>query len=234
MAQSEEIIASDNLVGRQYLRPELAARIGAGDSTMQNLAKAHEKYRSFYERMRAAVEQKDPAMTEEGHFLEMRALAFKTVQKAAATKDQANEAALAEIEATKAVLRSNLGLVEDNRAAEIRGHLRSLSDEKRNSILAAATSSGDAKTVAAVVSAPSYLSGVSDDRRASLKASFERQHGGDLPARIRDLEKAVSINDKTADDALMFLDRLLPNEKYEKIQKKRAAAQAVRAELDDR
>lgn len=231
MAFSGDLTGSDYLAGKQYLRPEFAQRIEGGDTIMQSLANAHENYRGFYERMTAAVKQRDPELTEDGHFLQMRDLAFKTATRAGAANDRANESALVEIEVARSALQTQLGLTEDHRASEIRTYFRSLSDQARTKLLQGAVESGDAKTVAAITEAPNYLTGLSGETVAGFKAQYERKHGGDLPARIRDLEQAIAINKQTAKDALAFLDRLLPNAKFQDIQKRQAAAKALKDKL---
>ena len=231
MTDENKMLGSDNLVARQYLRPELAKRIEGGDSTVSQLADAHENYRNFYHSMTAAMKQKDPTVTDDGHFLEMRDLALKTVQKAADVNAKALASATQEVEFTRTALKQKLGLTEDHRASEIRGYLRSLDEQERASVAQAAVSAGDSKTIAAIVDSPAYLSGFSAKALAGLKAQYESQHGGDLPARIRDLELAISINSKTSDDALAFLDRLLPHERFKAIEKNREVAKAMREKL---
>lgn len=223
--------STDNLNGKQYVRNNLAKRLEEGDSVMHTLARAHENYRGFCERIVEAVKSPDPSSTEDGHFLEMRALAYKKGIDAAKSNEAAKERAKAEIQACQSALQSQLSLVESHRAAEIRGHLRSLSEEDRASILGEALESGDAQTIAAVTQAPAYLSGETAERGALWKSRYEEKHGGDLAARMADLEQALAINTAAGKDIIGFLEGLFPKNKYDEIQKRQAAARALRESL---
>lgn len=229
----QNLKTTDNLVGKQYVRPNLKARIERGDGVVQSLANAHDAYRTLCEKIVEAVKKPDPSSTEDGHFLEMRELAYKRATAAAKKNDAAMERAKAEIAASKNALRSQLGLVEDSRAAEIRGYLRTLGQEERSQILNNAIDGGDAATIAAVIHAPAYLSGETAERGARFKERYEKQHGGDLAERTADLEQALSINKGAGEDSIAFLASLFPAAKYDAIVAKQAAAREMRASLDD-
>lgn len=227
MKDTKHIMASDNLAANQYLRPEFAALIEKGDGTMTKLGSAHEQFRRAHQLMRDAYSKRDPAKTQEAHFMHVRDLGMKSIKSAAKRADEAEAAAIAEITTTRTAMRSQLGLVEDHRAGEIRSMLRSMKQSERDAILQEAIATGDAKTIAAVVEAPAYLSGVKADRIKSLRGQYEAQHGGDYPARIAALEKAVAINRSTAEDALKFHGKLFPADRVAEIEAKQAASREL-------
>ncbi len=219
---------TDNLNGSQYARPNLKARAEGGDSTMQSLRRAHDGYRTFCENLVDAFQNPDPTMTEAAHFIQMREMAFAKVKSAAQANERAKEMAVAEISACKAVMRSTLAMVENGRAEEIRGYLRSLPQGERSDILAEAVANKDAATIAAVVDAPAYLSGETEKRTALLRSNYETQHNPELAERIADLEQALAINSAAGEDLPEFVDSLLPFAKYEPLKKEQEAAKARR------
>ncbi len=224
---------TDNLNGSQYVRPNLKARVENGDSAMQSLRNAHDGYRTFCENLVDAFQKPDPTMTEAAHFIQMREMAFKKVKSAAEANERAKEKATAEIKACRAAMRSTLEMVENHRAPEIRGYLRGLSQAERSDILAEAVKRKDAATIAAVVDAPAYLSGETDERTALLRSKYETEHNPELAERIADLEQALAINTAAGQDLPEFVDSLLPFAKYEPLKKEQEAAQARRAAISD-
>lgn len=73
-------------------------------------------------------------------------------------------------------------------AAEIRGHFASLPDADRFKLLEERVEAGDAETVHAVLSAPPFLSGLSDTQRAALRAQAEQRFAPELVARRAGLD----------------------------------------------
>lgn len=224
---------TDNLNGSQYVRPNLRARAENGDSAMQALRNAHDSYRTFCENLVDAFQKPDPTMTEAAHFIQMREMAFKKVKSAADKNDQARERAAAEIKFCRSAMRSQLEMVENHRAAEIRNYLRTLPQAERSDILAQAVENKDAATIAAVVEAPAYLSGETQERVSLLRSRYETQHNPELAERIADLEQALAINTAAGQDLPEFVDSLLPFAKYEPLKKEQEAAQARRAAISD-
>lgn len=221
----------DMLAGDQYARPEWQERIEQGDTTLARLSTAHRRYREAAMGLRDAFENADPELTPDAHFMAVKRLGDQTLTAAATASDTAREAAEGELSALRSSLQSQLGLVETHRAGEIRALLRSLPDAKRSELLQAAVAGGDAQTIAAVVEAPGYLSGMNVDQVQALRGQYEAKHGGDIPARIGVLEQAIEINRKAATEALHFHAALLPGERAREIEAKQKASRAMRDKL---
>lgn len=225
------VTAGDMLAGDQYARPEWRTRIEQGDTTLSRLAVAHKGYRDLHNSLRDAFDNPDPELTPDAHFMTVKRLGDQSLSAAARASDAAREAAEGEVKALRSSLQSQLGLVETHRAGEIRTLLRSLPDGRRSELLQAAIVEGDAQTIAAVVEAPGYLSGLSKDQVQALRGQYEVKHGGDIPARIRVLEQAIAINRQTATEAMAFHGALLPSERAREIEAKQKASRTIREKL---
>lgn len=68
-------------------------------------------------------------------------------------------------------------------AAEIRGHFASLPDADRLKLLEERVEAGDLETVAAALSGPSFLSGLTDDQRKKIRDQAEQRFAPELVAR---------------------------------------------------
>ena len=109
--------------------------------------------------------------------------------------------------------------------------LRGATDKDRSAILQAAVTAMDGETVAAVIEAPAYLSGLTAEQAQALRTQYERTHGGDLPARADALDRAIAVNRKAALQALQFQGALLPAERAREIEARQQAARAMRERL---
>lgn len=221
----------DALAGDQYARPEWQARIAQGDTTLSRLALAHKQYRESAFSLRDALDTPDPEVTPDAHFMAVKRLAEQSLNRAASASDAARTFAETEVKALRADMQSSLGLVESHRAGEIRTMLRSLPDAERQKLLQAAIAEGDAQTIAAVIEAPGYLSGLDAAQAKAIKLQYENAHAGDALARIQVLEKAIEINRQTALDAMQFQAALLPAERAKAIADKQTAARQMREKL---
>lgn len=153
------------------------------------------------------------------------------MKSAADANERAKEKASAEIKACRAAMRSSLEMVENHRAPEIRSYLRALPQAERSDILAETVKNKDAAAIAAVVDAPAYLSGETQERTDILRNRYETQHNPELAERIADLEEALAINTAVGKDLPEFVDSLLPFAKYEPLKKEQEATQARRAAI---
>jgi hypothetical protein len=225
------IPVGDELAGDQYARLEWKKRIEEGDGVLSSLADAHRQFYNYHRDLREAFERRDPEQTEDGHFMAIKRLGEQTLARAGAASDQARERAEGTVKDIRERLRRELNLTETHRAGEIRTMLRSLADSERMAIIQAAIADRDGQTIAAIVEAPAYLSGMTAEQAKAIRAQYERAHGGDLPARAEALEKAIEINRKTAMQALQFQSALLPIERAREIEARQAAARAMRERL---
>lgn len=225
------IPVGDELAGDQYARAEWQKRIEEGDGVLGSLANAHRQFYQFHRDLQEAFERRDPEQTEDGHFMAIKRLGEQTLLRASTASDAARERAEITLRDIRDKLTRELGISETHRAGEIRSMLRSLPDSERMAIIQAAIADRDGQTIAAIVEAPAYLSGMKPDQAKAIRTQYERAHGGDLPARAEALAKAIEINRKTAMQALQFQSALLPMERAKEIEAKQAAARKMRERL---
>lgn len=225
------IPVGDELAGDQYARAEWQKRIEEGDGVLGGLASAHRQYYQYRIDLQEAFARRDPEQTEDGHFMAIKRLSEQTLTRAATASDEARKRAEGVLRDIGEALRRELHLTETHRAGEIRTMLRSLPESERNAIIQAAIGERDGQTIAAIVEAPAYLSGMKPEQAKAIRSQYERTHGGDLPARAEALAKAIEINRKTAMQALQFQSALLPMERAKEIEAKQAAARKMRERL---
>lgn len=225
------VTAGEHLGADHYLRPDWAARMEAGDGVMQSLAAAHRNYREGHQNLRQAYESRDPTVTPEAHFLQTRQLGERWLSDAAKASDRSRERAEMEIKAERAQIESDLGLVENHRAAEIRQLLRGMNPDERGKLLQEAVAARDPETIAAVTSGPAFLSGLTSEQVKALRRQYEATYAGERLARIDALTKAVEINRATALEALRFYAALLPDHKAQEITGRQKAAQELRSRM---
>ena len=221
----------DALAGDQYARADWQERIARGDSTLSRLALAHKQYREGAHTLRDAFANPDPEVTPDAHFMNVKRLGEQSLSRAATSSDAARTFAETEVKTLRASMQSELGLVESHRAGEIRTLMRSLSDAERQKLLQAAVAEGDAQTIAAVIEAPAYLSGLNAEQAKAIRLQYEQAHAGDTLARIQVLEQAIEINRQTALEAVKFHAALLPAERAKAIADKQKAARQMREKL---
>ncbi|GEM_PF-2251823 len=229
--KAQAITVGDELAGDQYARKDWQARIEAGDVVLSGLAAAHRQFFNYHRDLREAFDRRDPELTPDAHFMAIKRLGEQTLARAGQASDAARERAEGELTAIRASLQTQLGLTETHRAGEIRAMLRGATDKDRSAILQAAVTAMDGETVAAVIEAPAYLSGLTAEQAQALRTQYERTHGGDLPARADALDRAIAVNRKAALQALQFQGALLPAERAREIEARQQAARAMRERL---
>lgn len=227
----QPIPVGDELAGDQFARKEWQQRIEEGDGVLGSLANAHRQFYQYHREIQEAFELRDPEQTPDAHFMAIKRLGEQTLTRASIASDQARERAEGVLGEIQSALNHQLGLSETHRAGEIRTMLRGLPDSDRMAIIQQAIADKDGQTIAAIVEAPAYLSGLKADQAKAIRTQYERAHGGDLPARAEALTKAIDINRKTAMQALQFQSALLPAERAREIEAKQAAARRMREKL---
>ena len=225
------VMAGDHLAGDQFARPDWQERITQGDGILARLGAAHSAFYQGHQNLRAATETPDPEMTPDAHFLRTKKLGDDWLRRSGEQAERAMNFARAEIEAEQRALVSDLGLVESHRAGEIRALVRSLDEQGRQKVLSDAVAAKDAQTIAAITEAPAYLSGMTQEQAATWRRQFELRHGADRVSRIDALSKALDVIDKTMTEALVFQDRLHPQDRLAEIERKQKAAREMQAKL---
>ncbi|MCC6295787.1 MAG: hypothetical protein IT469_03660, partial [Pseudomonadales bacterium] len=139
----------------------------------------------------------DPTRTEQNRTLEMSRAAESVFKRAAAQLDKRTDALRDEISALTAELAAPLQPKPgDALSGEIRGYLRSLPEAERMAAVNSAVDSGDAVTAIAALSAPAFLTGISDDLHRGLTEQWHRRQN---PAAAARLELLVALRGRLMD-----------------------------------
>lgn len=175
LRMSEQLIAPS-----PTLDPKgIAAIPGYDDATKPYVAIAETAMSEMHEAIAAVIAARE-ASRRRPDWTEAAAI-MAVANHAAALQDRATRVAdkvLAQLTTTINGLESMLqGPMESNAtsspvAAEIRAHVKSLSSEGRYAFMMQAVNKKDTRTLGAVLGAPSYLSGLTDD----MSATFTRQY----------------------------------------------------------
>lgn len=188
-------LGGDMLTGKQYLRSELASAVDGGDTIVARQKNMHDAYREKFEAVVLALRTADPTKTPEAGLLDIRAKATKVLDALAQRGTEATNATKQAIAAIDAEIEKQLALSDGPHGTEIRGHMRSI--KKANDRLTfahEAIKSGDTATVGAILSAPAYLSGLSEKELSTLRKAYTEKHCGELVARQKNYETTMEIN----------------------------------------
>jgi hypothetical protein len=225
------IMAGDHLAGDQFARPEWRERIERGDPVMSRLGAAHRAFHDGHKHLRAATEATDPALTPDANFLKTKKLGEAWLKSAGDIADRAMTYARQEIEAEQRALVSDLGLIENHRAGEIRALVREMDDQRRQEVLGQAVANRDAQTIAAISEAPAYLSGMTPEQAARWRRQYELRNAPERTGRIDTLRKAVDVIDRTINEAIVFNEALHPSKRAAEIEAKQKAARDMQARV---
>lgn len=215
------------LTAPQYLAPDLAAAAGS-DTVVSSLKSAHDRMRTSFDAVRTALRMNDPAMTPEANFIRVKQLSDRSVDDIARQLQSAREAGERTIGLMDDGIGERLAFSDTSRAGEIRNHFKGLKKDERLSLAFNAIDSGDKETLAAILNGPHYLTGFTDDDRATIRNRYAEVHAGDLIERKRIIQKALKINNDAFNSLLGAIGRLFPSEKVKEIADRMQAAQTVR------
>ena len=188
------------------LDPRIVSNIkGYGDATKGYVQPAFDAFEKAYKGIRDVIDARkhvgqNTAWSPERRLLEIATLAEN--RQLAATK--AFDSARTRLESGLAALDESLNkeLTEDSNAGavngEIRQHIEKLTHPARQKLLDEAFKARDARTIRAVLSAPSYLTGISDDERKLRTRQFHRMTQPDVAQRADVMRKAVELIDRNA------------------------------------
>jgi hypothetical protein len=147
---------------------------------------------------RAAVEQ-DTTKTPAAQAVAISDFAFERQMKAALVFDTALKNADQAIGSYEDQLSKPLiadagrGTVND----AIRAHVKGLAENERLSFVRAAISGGDVVTAKAVLGAPSYLSGLSNDIHAALTRQYHERESPQITGNLNALKKAKAALERS-------------------------------------
>ena len=224
-------VGGDMLRGRQYNRAELAEAADGGDATVVRQRSIHDGYREKFEAVMQALGTIDPTRTPEAGLLDIRGKADKALESLAARATEATKATKEAIISIDAEITKRLAIVDNAHGAEIRSHVRSLKKGERGTFVLAAIEAGDTTTMGALLSAPAYLSGLTDAEQTNLGETYRSRHCGDLMKRKALYELTLKINDTAFNELLASFGSLFAPERVSSIQQRAAAAARARESI---
>lgn len=124
------------------------------------------------EGLESIIEKRDPTITEAAHKLRVSQAAKKLTQRAADTLDKINDYSHDGLNRLSDRIDEVAGLRPNEYAGEIRTAVRALKPDERRNVLKRALDSGDAATVAALVDAPSVVTGIEPEFAGAMREGF--------------------------------------------------------------
>lgn len=164
----------------------------------------------------------DPSHPEAAHVLRVNDLGDKTITRLTKSYDRAAAGIRDAIAGYESELVAAGRLMPTAQAAELRGIIRTLPEAERYSAILKAISNGQTDVVAAVLSAPSLASGLTDTNLTALKDHHLRKTCPDLLAKRRAAQFAQSRLTQALDSLLMSADEFTAKDR----------ATAIKAQLE--
>ena len=180
-------------------------------NTAQRVRKVQATARALGEEMATMLENPDPFKTEAQNAKDMQAALDKRNKSLDNELKLAKQAAKAEREMFQKEIAALIPENESGRAAEIRSYFRGLKESERHSQLNIAIQNGDSETVAALTNAPSYLSGLDDNHKATARQRYAEQHAPESTQALAAVEKAETLAKQAWADATDYGVESLPD-----------------------
>jgi hypothetical protein len=114
-------------------------------------------------------------------------------------------------------------------AAEVRAHMRAMSETDRTAFIMRAIDSGDTTTVESVLGAPSYLSGLRAEAQAALLRMYHEKAAPDEAARLKVMKAALALLGARAGLLFTSLEQAVGAKPHEAQRLREAKARADKA-----
>lgn len=169
---------------------------------------------------------RDPTLgSEAAQVLKVATYADKLMEAASRKMDGAYQSLEAQIKATEEELgRAVAGGIHTTLATEIRAHAKS--EKSPAQFVGNLIAQGDAQSVSAILGAPAFLSGLTEDMRAALIKQWNAKRNPALTKRL-ELLKAVSDRLERAGSSLFVTVERAMGVKYETVKRLRDAQSAA-------
>jgi hypothetical protein len=142
---------------------------------------------------------------------ESRVATFALLEKATLALDGATKAAQSEIAAINAKVKgpaSAKDLVGETKQREMRERLSMLSEDRRKTIIGNAIASNDEVLICAILSAPAWLSGLTDPELSLHRNNWASKHFSADLDRVGRLSRAVEDTRRAGSLAIQFISNL--------------------------
>lgn len=208
---------------------------GYDDSTAPYVAPTFEAFRTAYEGVLsvwAAKEAaaKNPTWNEAQQLIHTDDFAAKQMTRMTTKFDAVRANLITSINALEQQLTRPLEQAGSTSiAAEIRAHVKGLSTEKRHKLLDDAVESGDVVTLTAVLAAPGYLSGISEETRQLRTQQYHEMKCPEAAKRLKVMKGALKMVEDRAARIFLELPKAVgaPPDKVNALRKAKSAAEAA-------
>lgn len=204
--------------------------VAAEDPMVSRMRNYHSQLHTGFKAIREALLVKDPQLTPEAHLLAVQRKGRAWLNEMMDRSDAVQQAASAEVKALDSAIRAKVGTPTQH-AAEIRAYLRGLDPETRHGALEEAAKAGDAATMAAMLDAPGYLSGLNPKQQDAFRQLYLEVHAKELLDRRSAVELAKEVNAKAVSEAMrgceQFFDQKTIGEIVAGSEKAAAARDAI-------
>jgi|GEM_PF-2951394 len=198
---------------------------GKAPAGLQSAAQWLQEARDTWEQVNQVRTVADPAQTEDGHVLRVNQVAERGIDKIVKGFDRARTALATAEAGYMAEVDAATRMTPTQHSAEIRAVVRAMPEQERYSTLIAAMDSGDAATLAAVLTAPGITSGLTDDQVSNLRSMYQRKAAPDALASLEAIRKAQRKAMSAFDAMLEGSDSLALRQRAGLVKERQKAAQ---------
>lgn len=179
------------------------------------------------------AEHRDPAHTPESHYRKVAAAAAKLAGKFDAVEQSIHDLAREGSSRLDREITERANLRPNEYAAEVRASVRAMKPAERRDVLNKAVDAGDAQLVAALVDAPSVVTGIDPQYGQRMKQAFVSKHAADEAAEQSRLHETYSTSIQSLSVARAAVREATNPEKVREIEERAAAAQRAQSEFDE-
>jgi DNA-binding phage protein len=188
---------------------------------------------SALQRLSDAREQvkKDTSKTEANQILVVATEAGKLQDAATRKFDAARKTLTDGIAHNDALLSKPLATAADNSiSAEVRKYVRELSDDKRHAFLNDAMKRGDTSTLAAVLGAQPFLSGLTHEMQVHFTRALHEKQSPEIAARLQVMRRALELVESRSGLVFTEVEKAL-GARWDVVQKLRATQSSAEQAL---
>lgn len=198
-----------------------------GNAAARRIHAEANRLRAGADALDRAAANRNPLDTPEAHIKKIATMARKLDQEITASINRAGAAFHDGMQDVQRRIDEKVDLKPDAFAAEIRATFRTLSAEEKGKLVKNLVDGNRGPELAAIVKAPSVLTGISDERRAAYEASIVGKHAAaevQERERLNDVFDALSTATRTA---IQFVTSLTDPGRVAAIERGEAAASAA-------
>jgi len=151
----------------------------------------HDNVTSAIDQLEAMAANRDPRVTEAKHQEDVNRLAESLATRIESSAKRASNLLAEAYQAEHGVL-EELGVTQDNRyGAEIRARLASMSEQERSAAIDKAIQSGDSAVIASILSAPSFVTGISSEKQSAVRNQYMQVRAPEYAGMVQAMKQSA-------------------------------------------